>query len=207
MRRHGHLLLFGIAGLLLVGACSGDTSEKDSADTTTASDVATDATPDSATADTAPDTGTDSGEESDTLPEPDYNFVSFQYHTAGDAGMGGGERGLRVKFYPGQKRIYKVGNNEFDKPLSDQLARELHESFLTDEVRQKMKNKSWECGSKTKLNGVEHVFQVQLDPGMSSDNVTSNITGCIPDDSTENDAQLVQKIADKFDELRQEKFN
>lgn len=211
MRHLTDLSIACLALTLLVGCGSNEPDDAPKTDTdngpvadtggldATADDATSDSSSDTAARDTAED---DAGEDTRA---PSNLFVNFEYRKVEEGGLST-RTGIEVTLL-GNTRITKHASNSRNEDLTDEDALELQEDYLTDEVYEKMEENTWECGDEEKYSGARHEFEAQLGTQAGSPEPIRTISGCIGDDSSKPDAELVQRIVGKLQNLRESYFN
>ncbi len=144
----------------------------------------------------------------DFLPDGDvdssHTFVNFEYRKIEEAGHST-LTGIEVTLV-GNTRIIKHGSNSRNERLESEDAETLYTEYLTDEVLEKMRAGSWECGEAETHNGARHEFRAELGTQVDAPQPTRVVSGCIAPDASHPDAELVQRIADQLEALRGEYF-
>jgi hypothetical protein len=211
MRRLTDLSIACLALTLLIGCGSEDpdeTAEPDADNGPVADTGGLDASADDVTDSSSQDTTSRDASEPDTGDDtraPSNLFVNFEYRKVEEGGLST-RTGVEVTLL-GNTRITKHTSNSRSEDLTDEDALELQQDYLTDEVYEKMEEDSWECGSEEKYNGARHEFEAQLGTQAGAPEPIRTISGCIAGDSSQPDAELVQRLVGKLQNLRDSYFN
>ncbi len=212
MMRHLTDLVVACLSLTLIIGCGSEGSDQTPGTDTDNGPVADtgglDVTADDATRDSSSDTAVRDTAEGDTgndAQAPSNLFVNFEYRKVEEGGLST-RTGVEVTLL-GNTRITKHASNSRNEDLTDEDAMELQQDYLTDEVYEKMEEDAWECGDAEKHNGARHEFEAQLGTQAGAPEPIRTISGCIADDSSQPDAELVQRIVGKLQDLRDSYFN
>jgi hypothetical protein len=198
--------------LLAAAGCSDDGgTEEQLTDTDTTNNSAPDASEEEE--DTGPDATdeadaqADSGAEEDVATEDPVLVPSFTYTAVGGVcPTQVCEDGVSVNIISG--RIGDIQNGQsLTEDMTDDEIDELEADYLNDHTHAKLRD-GFDCGDTTEIEGESWLFEAQilLDSG-DHDRVVLNVTGCVPDDSSEADAQHVQDIIAFLDFLRDNHFD
>jgi hypothetical protein len=206
-------ITLALLAVLLLTGCGTDNTDGDQRTDTGEQSVMDVASADTASPDaddvSTPDAGsepdTQNTDASDSGEGTSKFFVNFEYRKVEEGGLST-RTGVEVTLV-GNTRIIKHASNSRDEDLSDEDAQTLQEDYLTDDVYDKMANDTWECGSDEKYNGARHEFEARLGTQTDSPEPIRTISGCIAEDSSQPDTELVQRIVGKLQDLRDSYFN
>jgi hypothetical protein len=197
-------------GLVAVG-CNGDDENNGGDDTGVTEDATTDtAEEDTNEADTEEDTTEADTTEQDTTEEDtgeiDRLQVSSLYYRRIESNCPTSSCTFGVRVNATAGTIEKVENGSgLSRSMSNSDVDALIADILTQNTFDKMDG-GWDCGTVDDPE-VRHEFEARIWNGSEYVESIQDITGCIPTDSTEADADEVQRIITYLQDLRDQYFD
>ncbi|MGM0557362.1 MAG: hypothetical protein ACQEVA_13345 [Myxococcota bacterium] len=202
------------AALLVIGfvaaGCNGDDENNGGDDTGMAGDAVSDtaeedtAEEDAGEEDVEEDTGQDTAEE-DTGEVERLQVASLYYRrNESNCPTSSCTFGVRVNATAGT--IEKVENGSgLSRSMNNSDVDALIADVLTESTHNKM-DSGWECGTVDEPD-TRHEFEARIWNGSEYVESIQDVTGCIPTDSTEADADEVQRIVTYLQDLRDNYFD
>lgn len=206
------LIALALVGALALAACSDDEGAGNNGSNNGGEPDATAA--DTSEADVGVDVGEDVGQDTsqDDVSTPDpLRIPDFTYSKSDEScAVGSCVDGVGVNIISG--RVTKIENGDSrptDIDESEVTVDEVEAKISTEQIQQKMLD-GWDCGDATEANGAEWSFSARVlreDGTYGTGEVVQNISGCVPADSTQPDATLVQDLISFLDNVRDVSFD
>lgn len=199
------LLVFG----LVASGCNGDDENNGGDDTGMTEDATADVTEEDTTEeDAVEDVAMDTGEEDavDDGGEVERVLVSDLYYRRKEEGCPTSSCTFGVQVNAISGTITKVENGQgLQRTMNNADTDALIEDVMTQATHDKMEN-GWDCGT-VDDPAVVHEFEARIWNGNSYEQVIQDITGCVGPDTTEADADEVQRIITYLEDLRDSYFD